>query len=58
MRLGPVPENPLEWLVLRLGFVPRGLVESGLGILLTRAMMAGTKLGVFESLADQPLTAS
>jgi len=56
MKLGVVPENLPERLALRLGIPPPGIVESWLGIMASRAVMAATKLSIFESLAGGPLT--
>ena len=57
MRLGPVPENPIEWLVGRLNVAPRPLLETQIAYTLARVVMVGTKLGVFQALADGPATA-
>jgi SAM-dependent methyltransferase len=57
MKLGAVPENFAERLGLLFGVVPPGIMESWLGIMVARAMMTATKLDVFESLANGPLTA-
>jgi SAM-dependent methyltransferase len=57
MRLGPVPENPIEWVVGRLNMVPRPLLETQIAYTLARLIMVGTKLGVFDALAPGPATA-
>lgn len=54
MRLGPVPENPIEWVVARLNVAPRPLLDTQIAYTLARVVMVGTKLGVFEALADGP----
>jgi 2-polyprenyl-3-methyl-5-hydroxy-6-metoxy-1,4-benzoquinol methylase len=56
MKLGLVPEQLAERLALCAGAVPRGVFESWFGIMLSRTVMAATRLGVFEALADGPLT--
>src|SRR5262245_27950114 len=56
MKLGVVPENLPERLALGLGIPPPGIVESWLGIMASRAVMAATKLNIFESLTGGPLT--
>ena len=56
MKLGIIPENPAERLALSFGVPPPGILESWLGIMVSRAMIAATKLGVFETLASGPLT--
>ncbi len=56
-RLKVVPENLLERVVLALGLAPTPLLDTMVALLLARSVMAATKLGVFEALADGPLTA-
>lgn len=51
MRLGLVPENPIEWLVARLGLVPRPVIETQIAYTLARVIMVGSRLGVFDELA-------
>ena len=58
MRLGPVAENPIEWLIARLNVAPRPLLETQMAYTLARLVMVGTKLGVFDALADGPATAA
>jgi SAM-dependent methyltransferase len=57
MRLGPVAENPLEWVVGRLNVAPRPLLETQIAYTLARVVMVATKLEVFEALADGPAPA-
>jgi hypothetical protein len=54
MRIGIIPENLLERVALATGLAPVGLGESWFPFLLARTIMAGTRLGVFEALADGP----
>ena len=56
MKIGIIPENLVERLALALGLVPAPAFESWFSFMLARAIMAGTKLGVFEALAAGPLT--
>lgn len=56
MKLGVISENPAECVALWLGFPPPGIVEGWLGIMAARAVMAATKLDMFEVLASGPLT--
>lgn len=58
MRLGLIAENPVERLVKRLGLVPTPLLEVGISVMLARVVMAGVKLGVFDLLAGEALTAA
>lgn len=57
MRLGAIPENPIERAVLAAGVVPTPIFDTILALLLARAVMVGVKLGIFEALADAPCTA-
>jgi SAM-dependent methyltransferase len=57
MRIGCIPESLLESIGLRTGIVPTFLLESLGGLLLTRQLMAGAKLGIFGLLATEPLRA-
>src|SRR5262249_23287151 len=57
VKLGVIPENLAERLALWFGIPPPGIVESWLGIMASRAVMAATKLDIFETLAAGPLTA-
>lgn len=58
MRVGLIPENPLERVLARLNVVPRPLVETQMAYTLARVVMAGAELGVFDTLAAGPLTAA
>lgn len=57
MRLGVVPESPLEWLALRSGWVPTPLVDTHLAVAWARTLIVATRTGVFEALAQAPRTA-
>ena len=56
MRVGVIAEGPVERIVLALGFAPVPLADTMVALLLARTVMTATKLGVFEVLADGPLT--
>lgn len=58
MRIGVIPENLLERVALAAGLAPVPLAESWFAFLLARAIMVGTRLGLFEALAGGPLTAA
>jgi hypothetical protein len=51
-----VPDNFLERLALLSGVLPPGIMECWFGIMLSRTVMAATKLEVFENLAGGALT--
>ena len=55
MRLGPIPENPIERVVARLNLAPQPLLDTQIAYTLARLVMVGTKLGVFETLKEEPL---
>ena len=57
MKLTVAAENPIERIALALGILPVTLMDTHMSFLRARAIMVGTKLGVFESLAAQPLGA-
>ena len=57
MRFGIIAENPLEAVGLASGMVPTPMLEP-YGAAFGRTLMVATKLGVFEALAEGPMTAS
>lgn len=58
MKYGAIPSNFIERLALWMGKVPVPMLDALFSILKARALMAGVRLGVFESLRDGPLTAA
>jgi hypothetical protein len=50
MRLAIASGSLFEWIGLRLGLIPRPLLEMMGGLLLARALIAGVRLGIFEAL--------
>jgi 2-polyprenyl-3-methyl-5-hydroxy-6-metoxy-1,4-benzoquinol methylase len=57
MKLAGRPQNPVQWLAKKLGLMPQPLLDTHIAMLLARAVMEGTRLGVFEALAAGPLPA-
>ena len=57
MRLGPIPENLIERVLLRRNVAPQPLFDTQMAYTLARVVMVATKLGVFEALAAGPATA-
>jgi SAM-dependent methyltransferase len=57
VRLGAIPENPIEAIVARLNIAPRPFLETQLAYTLARVIMVGTKLGIFDALAGGEATA-
>jgi SAM-dependent methyltransferase len=51
-------ESPVERLALRLGLVPKPFFHTVMPMLVARAVLVGSKLGVFEALKQKPLTAA
>jgi SAM-dependent methyltransferase len=58
LRIGAIPENPLEWLALRLGRVPLPLIDTHVAFAFARTVMIGARVGLFEALADGEATAA
>lgn len=56
MKLGVIPESPIEQIALWAGLVPVPLLETHLAATLAQAITAGVRLGVFECLKDGPRT--
>src|SRR5687768_11147162 len=57
MKLGAIPQNPIERIAKALGLPPEPLLDTHIAMLLARAVMEGTRLGIFEALKDGTLTA-
>jgi SAM-dependent methyltransferase len=57
MKIGAVADSALEWLALKLELAPRALVDTHAAMLLSRTVMAGAELNLFDVLAAGPLTA-
>jgi len=54
MRVGMIPENPLEWFLSKVNAIPFPVADAFVGMLQARAVIAGTRLGVFAALASGP----
>ena len=57
MRAGIRPENPFEAVALGAGMAPEPLFDAYAALMMARTLMAGTSLGVFDALAQEPDTA-
>jgi 2-polyprenyl-3-methyl-5-hydroxy-6-metoxy-1,4-benzoquinol methylase len=57
MKLGHLPETPLEAAALAGGLVPTPLLDTLVALLLAQTVLTATRLGVFEALEDGPLCA-
>jgi hypothetical protein len=58
MKLTVAAENPIELLVLALGIPPVVLMDTHMSFVRARAIMVGTKLGVFDAVAGGGLSAA
>jgi SAM-dependent methyltransferase len=58
MKIDVRAESPPERLALALGLVPTPVFHTLVPVLAARALLVGTKLGVFEALGQEPLTAA
>lgn len=58
MKLGGIGQNPIEKLAGLLGLLPQPLLDTHIAMLLARTVMEGARLGVFEALRDEALTAA
>ena len=58
MKVAALPENPFELVLALSGAVPIPLLDTFQSIIRARAIIVGTKLGLFEALRDGPLTAA
>jgi SAM-dependent methyltransferase len=52
MKIKVVAENPIEQIVLALGMAPVTLMDTHMSMLRARAIMVGTKLGIFDAVAN------
>lgn len=58
MKLTIAPESPIERLALALGIPPVTLMDTHMSFMRARAIMVGTKIGLFDALAAGPLAAA
>jgi hypothetical protein len=58
MKFGPIPENLFERLALVAGCVPVPAIDALYGIMKTRSIMAGVRLGIFEAIGQGTRTAA
>ena len=58
MKLTVSPENPIERLLLALGIPPVTLMDTHMSFMRARAIMVGTRVGVFDALRERPLAAA
>lgn len=58
MKLTVTAENPIDRLILALGVAPLTIMDTHVSFMRARAIMVGTKLGIFDALAPEALTAA
>jgi SAM-dependent methyltransferase len=58
VRIGAVPDNLIERILLATNLLPTPLLDTELAYFLARTVMVGAKLGVFEALEAGPLTSA
>lgn len=56
MKLKLQPENPLEWMALKMNLAPVPLVETQIYFTVARAIMAAAELGIYESIGKAART--
>lgn len=54
MRIGVIPSNPVEKMILKLNMVPEPMLTTQMAFTMARAIMAGVDVGIFEALAADP----
>ncbi len=57
MRVGAIPETLLERIATVAGLAPTPVVDTFHAVIVARAVVVATKLGVFDALADGPAEA-
>jgi hypothetical protein len=56
VKVGAMPGGPLEWLLLKMNLIPTPLIDSFSAMMNAKAILAANELGLFNALADKPLT--
>lgn len=57
MKIKLQPENPLEWVALKMNLAPTPLVDTQIAFNVARAIMAAAELGIFEAIGKSSRTA-
>ncbi|MEO8668023.1 MAG: methyltransferase [Bauldia sp.] len=58
MKIGAIPEGLFERLITLAGLAPTPVVDTFHAVVVARAIIVATKLGVFEAMIEKPLTVS
>jgi SAM-dependent methyltransferase len=56
MKVGAIPDGPIEWLLVRANQIPLPLVESFSAMMNAKAILAANELGLFNALEERSLT--
>jgi hypothetical protein len=54
MRVGMIPENPVEWLLNKANVIPFPVADTFVAMMQTRTIIAAARLRVFASLSKGP----
>ena len=57
MKIKLQPENPIEWIALKLNLAPTPLVDTQIAFNAARAIMAAAELGIYEAIGKTAKTA-
>ena len=57
MKIKIQPENPLEWVALKMNLAPTPLVDTQIAFNAARAIMAAAELGIYEAIGKNAKTA-
>jgi 2-polyprenyl-3-methyl-5-hydroxy-6-metoxy-1,4-benzoquinol methylase len=57
MKIKLQPENPLEWIALKMNLAPTPLVDTQIYFNVARSIMAGAELGIYEAIGKSSKTA-
>jgi 2-polyprenyl-3-methyl-5-hydroxy-6-metoxy-1,4-benzoquinol methylase len=52
MKIGAIPQNPLEWLVIKSNAAPAPLMHTQIAFVLSRAILCAFRFGIFETMKD------
>jgi SAM-dependent methyltransferase len=58
VKIGTIPEGLVERLALRAGLAPTPVIDTFHAVIVARAIMVATKLGIFDAVASHPRSAA
>jgi SAM-dependent methyltransferase len=56
MKPGAIPDGPIEWLLLKANQIPIPLIDTFSAMMNAKAILAANELGLFNELAESPLS--